>query len=70
MSLSLPVLGTVTVNVKYGNKMATLPLLVVKGRVTSLLGRNWLSVLKLDWHKGGFIMSRKEILDKHKAGSG
>ena len=48
---SIPVLGTVDVVVNYNDHTATLPLLVVKGEGPSLLGRNWLSVLKLNWHE-------------------
>lgn len=49
-TLTLPVVGTVNVVIKYGTQTATLPLLVVKGAGPSLLGRNWLAVIKLDWH--------------------
>ena len=37
---SIPVLGCVDVNVKYGSQEANLPLVVVKGEGPSLLGRN------------------------------
>ena len=62
-------LGTVDVVVKYGDQTATLPLLVVKGEGPSLLGRNWLGALKLDWHEIFWLhnTSLKEVLDKHKA---
>ena len=66
---AIPVLGTVDVVVKYGVQIATLPLLVVKGEGPNLLGRNWLGVLKLDWHEIFWLhnASLKEVLDKHKA---
>ena len=66
---SIPVVGTVNVVVKYGNQTATLPLLVVKGAGPSLLGRNWLAVIKLDWHDIFWLQnpSLAEVLDKHKA---
>ena len=66
---SIPVVGTVNVVVKYGTQTATLPLLVVKGAGTSLLGRNWLAVIKLDWHDIFWLQnpSLAKVLDKHKA---
>ena len=48
---SIPVLGSVNVTVKYSNQEASLPLIVVKGDGPSLLGRNWLCHLKLNWHE-------------------
>lgn len=65
---SIPVLGTIDVVVQYDDQTATLPLLVVKGEGPSLLGRNWLSALKLNWHEIFWLhnASLKEILDKHK----
>ena len=42
-------LGTIDVLVKYGNQETTLPLLVVKGEGPSLLGRNWLEKIQLNW---------------------
>ena len=55
--------------VKYGDQTATVSLLVVKGEGPSLLGRNWLGILKLDWHEIFWLhnASLKEVLDKHKA---
>ena len=66
---SIPVLGSVNVTVKYSNQEASLPLIVVKGDGPSLLGRNWLSHLKLNWHEifWSHNLSLKEVLDKHKA---
>ena len=46
---SIPVLGSLKVSVEVGNQHAVLPLLVVKGSGPSLLSRNWLMELKLDW---------------------
>lgn len=66
---SIPVLGTVDVLVKYGHQSVSLPLQVVKGTGPSLLGRNWLGVIKLDWHEIFWLQnaSLAEVLDKHKA---
>ena len=45
----LPVLGLITVLVHHNNQQKILPLLVVKGGGPSLLGRDWLQHLHLDW---------------------
>ena len=45
----LDVVGVVEVNVLYKDQNATLSLVIVKGRGPSLLGRDWLSVIRLDW---------------------
>ena len=37
-------------SVKYKEQRHGLPLLVVAGDGSSLLGRNWLEQIKLDWH--------------------
>ena len=56
------------VGVKYGDQTVTLPLLVIKGEGPSLLGRNWLDVLKLDWHEIFWLhnASLKEVLENIK----
>ena len=46
---SLAILGTIHVEVHCNNQTATLPLVVVKGRGPSLLGRDWLQYITLDW---------------------
>ncbi len=48
---SLEVLGQLTVNVCYKNQQQRLPLVVVQGNGPSLLGRDWLSTLRLDWRE-------------------
>ena len=48
-SKPLDVLGSCTVKVTVHGKTASLPLVVVKGDGISLLGRNWLEKIKLDW---------------------
>lgn len=42
-------LGKIQVPVKYEGNEWTLPLLIVKGEKTALLGRNWLKEIKLNW---------------------
>ena len=41
--------GYVDVNIMYKGKRAKLPLVVVGGNGPSLLGRNWLAAIRLDW---------------------
>ena len=43
------ILGEIEVNVQYAGQEAVLPLVVVEGQGASLLGRNWLAVLNLNW---------------------
>ena len=49
----LGVLGSLKVSVEYKGQSKTLSLLVVKGNGPSLLGKDWLGELRLDW-KGLF----------------
>ena len=46
----VPALGSITVCVQHGTNEGELPLFVVKGDGPSLLGRNWLQSLQLDWN--------------------
>ena len=47
----LHVIGEITVDVKDNEKQVKqLPLLVVSGKGPSLIGRNWLHTIRLDWH--------------------
>ena len=66
---SVPVVSTADVTVNYGNQVASLPLLVVEGGGPSLLGRNWLCELKLNWHEIFWLHngSLSQVLEKHKA---
>ena len=45
----IPVVGEAKVQVSYGNQEAHLPIIVTANDGPVLMGRNWLSVLKLDW---------------------
>ncbi|KAK3751535.1 hypothetical protein QZH41_019421, partial [Actinostola sp. cb2023] len=45
----IPVIGKVTVPVKYGEQNHNLSALVVQGEGPNLLGRDWLHVIKLNW---------------------
>ena len=63
------VCGELMVNAAYGGQQATLPLLVVEGDGQSLLGRDWLHCLKLDWHQIFSIHHNncmEEVLSHHK----
>ena len=55
-------LGTITVNVKYEKENKRLSLIVVKGDGPSLLGRDWLMLLKLNW-KAIYLTVRKKLED-------
>ena len=45
----LEVKGNICVQVQYQGQRKTLPLLIVGGEGLTLLGRNWLQHIKLDW---------------------
>ena len=47
----ISVLGEVEVPVQYNGKMQNLSALVVQGNGPSLVGRDWLSKVRLDWHE-------------------
>ena len=66
---ALSVLGKLMVKVDKDEVTVTLPLVIVKGEDTTLLGRDWLQKLKLDW-KNNFklnsTISLQQVLDCHK----
>ena len=49
----IAVLGTMEVQVKYGEYVGKQVLYVVSGNGPTLLGRDWLMTIKLDWHSLG-----------------
>ncbi len=51
----IAVLGEVDMVVTYNAQRATLPLIVVEKAGPSLLGRNWLSTIHLDWKSIGTV---------------
>ena len=70
----IDILGEVEVTVQYKGQERKLNLLVVTGEGPSLLGRDWLAHIKLDWSQLNHIQtfntstaSCQPILDKHKA---
>ena len=65
------VLGSLEVDVVYGDQIATLPLLIIAGG-PSLLGRDWLMKLQLDWQRLGLYHMQaapptvlQNVLQKH-----
>ena len=52
---ALTTLGMLDTVVSYGGQKENLPLVVVAGTGPSLLGRNWLSTIQLDWKSIGAI---------------
>ena len=64
----IPVRGSVLVEVEHNGQNQTLPLIVTEGDGPSLIGRNWLSTLRLDWQVILAVeqnLSLKQVLDKH-----
>ena len=66
------VLGSLEVDVVYGDQIATLPLLIIAGDGPSLLGRDWLMKLRLDWQRLGLYHMQaapptvlQNVLQKH-----
>ena len=48
---SLTLVGETDVKVRYGQQVASLPLIIVKGKGPNLFGRNWMQNLKLKWEE-------------------
>ena len=53
----ITVVGSTDVQVVYQGQTAILPLVVVKGDGPTLLGRNWLTKIKLNWDKIHYMQS-------------
>ena len=67
----LVILGQLKVEMQYGAQRARLPLCVVHRKGSSLLGRDWLQHLCLDWPSICHVQSVEQtavnsILDRHK----
>jgi len=58
----LKVLGSITVTADYQGQQEEIPFLVEKGSGASLLGRNWLQKIRLDWQG---ICQLQQIPDLH-----
>ena len=66
----IPVVGCCYVNLDYNGQTAVnVPLIVVEGSGPSLLGRNWLSLIRLDWKQIHHVHSNslQAVLDRHPA---
>ena len=64
----LKVLGEIETRVSHSNNHAKLPLVIVQGRGPTLLGRDWLSRLLLDWSQVNAISKEptlQSILDQY-----
>ena len=67
---SIKIIGAIDVEVVYNDQHKQLNLLVVEGEGPSLLERDWLSQIKLDWSRLNHVQTTsksacQEILDKH-----
>ena len=61
--------GRLHVKVKYGQEQKNLSLVVTQGKGPSLLGRDWLTCMRLNWRSLFKVQKRnslKEILERHK----
>ena len=60
--------GTTAVPVEHNGQMATLPLVITAGSSPTLLGRDWLTALQLDW-RSIFILrptlTLQQVFDEH-----
>ena len=63
----LSVVGARNVQVNYEGQRATLPLIVVKGDGPTLLGRDWLASIRIDWYKIHYTPSvgLQNLLEKY-----
>ena len=67
----LTVVGEMSAHVQYGTQVQDLPLLVVEGEGLTLLGRNWLDKIHLNWVQiayhsvYGLGLSLQEVLGKY-----
>ena len=60
----IPVKGSICVDVVYGQQHhKNLKLLVVQGSGPSLMGRDWLKVVKLDWRTNGRVALSESSLE-------
>ena len=65
---ALPVVGSVVVHVEYDGQKADLPLIVIKGKGPTLLGRTWLKQILLNWPSICYAAQPElsNLLDKYK----
>ena len=63
---SIPVAGATEVQVKHNGQVVMLPLIVTRGRGPCLLGRDWLTALKLDWTEIFSVHTLQDALETYK----
>ena len=65
----IPVVGCCSVNTQYNGETAHLPLLIVGASGPTLLGRDWLNHIRLDWHQIHHVHSAslQAVLAQHPA---
>ena len=66
---SIAVVGSIDMTVQYQQQSAELPLLIVQGDGPTLLGRNWLTHIKLDWQRIHHLAQEplQSVLQSHEA---
>ena len=57
----LKIAGQMLVNVKYGKQQHQLPVYVVNGNGPSLMGRNWLQKITLNWKESKFGFCTRQL---------
>ena len=64
----LSVVGSLDVNVEHNDQAAQLTPLVIKGDGPTLLGRDWLSIIRVDWPRIHYTPTSElqALLDKHR----
>ena len=62
--------GAWDVQVQYGDQTATLPLVVIKGNGSTLLGRNWLGSIRINSkHSIKNLLEKYDVVFQDKLGS-
>ena len=65
----IPICGSTQVHVVHNERVLSLPLVVTQGKGPTLLGRNWLEALRLDWRTiftVGSSRTLKSVLEQHR----
>ena len=60
---TIQVLGTSDMKVEHKGQIATPPLIVIPGSGPPLLGRDWLTTLRLDWQKAFQVRTQCSLQD-------
>ena len=65
----IPIVGCCHVNVDYNGQTAEMPLVIVEGSGPTLLGRDWLSHIRVDWKQIHHLhtLSLQAVLERHPA---